>query len=61
MLAYHDLPKHTNYSIPMVLTTSPDMHSYFNRIPQLWNSLPMINLKYSIDTIKKQVDILIRI
>ena len=26
-------------------------HSYFNRIPHLWNALPMINLNYSHDTI----------
>ena len=30
-------------------------HSYFNRIPQLWNALPVINLNYSIDTINKQL------
>ena len=37
----------------MVLTTSPDMYSYLNRIPQLWNSLPMINLKTTLLTQSK--------
>ena len=30
-------------------------HSYFNRIPHLWNALPVINLNLSINTIKKQL------
>ena len=35
-------------------------HSYFNRIPHLWNALPVINLNPSINIIKKTTkDILI--
>ena len=30
-------------------------HSYFNRIPRLWNTLPVVNLNLSIDTIKKRL------
>ena len=44
-------------NIPMLLT-SLDI-SYFNRIPRLWNTLLVINLNCSIDTIKKQLFYLI--
>ena len=30
-------------------------HSYFSRIPRLWNSLPPIDLEQSVETIKKQL------
>ena len=30
-------------------------HLYFNRIAWLWNALPVINLNYSTNTIKKQL------
>ena len=34
--------------------TNATSHLYFNRLPQLWNSLPPINPKHSIPTIKNQ-------
>ena len=30
-------------------------HSYFNRIPRLWNALPVINCELQMVTIKKQL------
>ena len=30
-------------------------HLYFNRIPHLWNALPVTNLNLSINTVKKQL------
>ena len=37
---------------PMVPTVSTPGHSYFNTVPHLWNTLPVINLNYSTGTIK---------
>lgn len=36
-------------------TNNTSRHSYFNRIPHLWNALPVINLNLSINTIKKHL------
>ena len=35
--------------------TNKERHFYFNRISRLWNSLPIINLNLSINTIKSQL------
>ena len=35
--------------------TNKERHFYFNRISRLWNSLPIINLNQSINTIKGQL------
>ena len=38
-----------------ITKTNSERHSYFNRLPRLWNSLPVIDLSLSLPTIKKKL------
>ena len=50
-----DQPPPTNLFMSVPTTTSYTRNFYFNRLPRIWNKLPLIDLNQSLLTIKTTI------